>query len=375
MIMYARRLKGISLSRIRKMFEVEGEDIINLGIGEPDFEIPEDSKKAIIDALEEGFTHYTPNKGIPELREAIAKKLKSDNNIKRDPDDIIVTVGASEALYMCAQALIDKKDEVLIPDPGFLSYNACVKLAEGKPIPIPLEGKNFRTNPETIESLIGKNTKAIILNSPSNPTGAVTEKDDIKAIAELAEEKNLIIISDEVYEKIIYEKKHYSPGQFTENAIIINGFSKTYAMTGLRIGYITAPREVIEELLKIHQYNTACAPSISQAAALSALKGPQRVVDHMVAEFRRRRNLMHKRLNNMGIECNKPGGAFYMFPYVGDEAKFTEKALEEGVVVVPGSAFGYNGKDHVRFSYATSYDKIKEAMDRIENITDVIPIG
>jgi len=373
--MYARRLKGISLSRIRKMFEVKGEDMINLGIGEPDFNIPEGSKMAIIDALEDGFTHYTPNKGIPELREAIAKKLKADHNIKKDPDNIIVTVGASEALYMCTQALIDKKDEVLIPDPGFLSYDACVKLAEGKPIPIPLEGKNFRTNPQTIESLINKNTKAIILNSPSNPTGAVMEKDDIKAIAELAEEKNLIIISDEVYEKIIYEKKHYSPGQFTENAIIINGFSKTYAMTGLRIGYLTGPEEVIEELLKIHQYNTACAPSISQAAALAALKGPQDVVDRMVAEFRRRRNLMYRRLKGMGIECHKPDGAFYMFPHVGDETKFTKEALKEGVVVVPGSAFGSNGKDHVRFSYATSYNKIKEAMDRIENITDVIPIG
>ncbi|MEM4525319.1 MAG: pyridoxal phosphate-dependent aminotransferase [Methanothermobacter sp.] len=368
MLMYARRLKGISLSRIRKMFDVKGEDIINLGIGEPDFNIPEGSKNAIIDALEEGFTHYTPNKGILELREAIAEKLRVENNIRRDPEEIIVTVGASEALYMCAQALIDKGDEVIIPDPGFLSYDACVKLAEGKPIPVPLEGKNFRMNPEKVESLIGENTKAIILNSPSNPTGAVMEKDDIKAIAELAEEKNIIIISDEVYEKIIYEKKHYSPGQFTENAIIVNGFSKTYAMTGLRIGYLTAPTEIIEELLKIHQYNTACAPSISQAAALAALRGPQRVVDRMVAEFRRRRDLMFNRLNNMGIECNKPGGAFYIFPHVDDEIEFTNKALKVGVVVVPGSAFGPNGKNHVRLSYATSYEKIKEAMDRIENI-------
>ncbi|KUK01076.1 MAG: putative aspartate aminotransferase [Methanobacteriaceae archaeon 41_258] len=366
--MYAKRLRGIELSRIRKMFDIQGKDIINLGIGEPDFNIPENAKDAIVDALEEGFTHYTPNNGIEELREAIAKKLKVENKIKRSPDEIIVTVGASEALYMCTQALIDKGEEVLIPDPGFLSYNACVKLAEGKPIPIPLEKKDFRTKPETIESLITKKTKAIILNSPSNPTGAVMEKDDIKAIAELAEEKNLIIISDEVYEKIIYEKKHYSPGQFTENAIIINGFSKTYAMTGLRIGYVTGQHEIIEELLKVHQYNTACAPSISQAAALAALKGSQKVVDSMVAEFKRRRDLMFNRLKKMGMECNKPAGAFYMFPYVKDEKSFTENALKEGVVVVPGSAFGSNGKDHVRFSYATSYDKIKEAMDRIEKI-------
>ena len=190
--MYARRLKGVSLSRIRKMFEVKGEDMINLGIGEPDFNIPEDSKKAIMDALEEGFTHYTPNKGILELREAIAEKLRVENNINRDPEDIIVTVGASEALYMCTQALIDKGDEVLIPDPGFLSYDACVKLAEGKPIPVPLEGKNFRMNPERVESLIGENTKAIILNSPSNPTGAVMEKDDIKAIGRIGRRKKLI---------------------------------------------------------------------------------------------------------------------------------------------------------------------------------------
>lgn len=366
--MYAKRLEGIELSSIRKMFEVQGEDIINLGIGEPDFNIPEHAKEAIEDALRDGFTHYTPNKGILELREAITKKLKVENNIKTDPDDIIVTVGASEALYMCAQALIEKGDKVLIPDPGFLSYDACVKLAEGESIPVPLEKKDFRMNPETIESLLDKDTKAIILNSPSNPTGAVMEKDDIKAIAELAEEKNLIIISDEVYEKIIYDKKHYSPGQFTENTITINGFSKTYAMTGLRIGYLTAQNEIIEELLKVHQYNTACAPSISQAAALAALKGPQKVVDDMVAEFRRRRDLMFEKFKDMGIECNKPNGAFYMFPHIKNEKRFMEKTLKAGVVAVPGSAFGSNGKDHVRFSYAAPYPQIKEAMTRIEKI-------
>lgn len=366
--MYAKRLEGIELSGIRKMFDVQGENIINLGIGEPDFNIPENTMKAIEDALREGFTHYTPNKGILELREAIAKKLKVENNIKTDPDNIIVTVGASEALYMCAQTLIEKGYKVLIPDPGFLSYDACVKLAEGESVPVPLEKEDFRMNPETIESLIDENTKAIILNSPSNPTGAVMGKDDIKAIAEIAEEKNLIIISDEVYEKIIYEKKHYSPGQFTENTITINGFSKTYAMTGLRIGYLTTQSEIIEELLKVHQYNTACAPSISQVAALAALKGPQRVVNDMVAEFRRRRDLMFKRFEDMGIECNRPDGAFYMFPYLRDEIEFTKKALKEGVVAVPGSAFGSNGRDHVRFSYAAPYNDIKEAMNRIEKI-------
>jgi len=368
MSMYAKRLEGIELSSIRKMFEVQGEDIINLGIGEPDFNMPEHAREAVEDALRDGFTHYTPNKGILELREAIAEKLKVENNIKTSPEDIIVTVGASEALYMCAQTLIEKGDKVLIPDPGFLSYDACVKLAEGESIPVPLEKEDFKLNPETIESLLDENTKAIILNSPSNPTGAVMEKDDIKAIAELAEEKNLIIISDEVYEKIIYEKKHYSPGQFTENTITINGFSKTYAMTGLRIGYLTGQSEIIEELLKVHQYNTACAPSISQVAALAALKGPQRVVDDMVAEFRRRRDLMFKRFEDMGIECSKPEGAFYMFPYVKDEKKFMEKALKVGVVAVPGSAFGSNGKNHIRFSYAAPYHKIEEAMDRLEKI-------
>ncbi len=367
-MVFAKRLEHIELSKIRKMFEVKGEDIINLGIGEPDFNIPDHVKDAIKDALDEGFTHYTSNMGIDTLREAIAEKLKKENGIKLEADEVIVTVGASEALHMCTEALVEEGDEVLIPDPGFLSYDACVKLAEGESKPVPLEGESFRMPPETVESLINDKTKAIILNSPSNPTGSVMDKKDIKAIAELAEDNHILIISDEIYEKIIYEKKHYSPGLFSDNVIIINGFSKTYAMTGLRIGYVAARSELIEELLKVHQYNTACAPSISQVAALAALKGPQKPVKEMVEEFRKRRDFIFKRLDELGLECSKPDGAFYIFPHVKDEIGFTEKSIAEGVVVVPGSAFGSNGKNHVRFSYATSLGKIEEAMNRIEKI-------
>lgn len=369
MINPANRVKSIQLSQIRKMFEVCSENAINLGIGEPDFDTPPHIHQAVIQALEEGFTHYTFNKGILELREAIAKKLNNENKIKADPDSIIVTVGASEAIYMCTQAFINKGDEVMIPDPGFLSYDACIKLAEGITVPLPLKIENdFRMTVEDVENNLTNKTKAIILNSPSNPTGSVMKKSEIKAISKLAEDEDIIIISDEIYEKIIYGASHHSPGEFTDNTIVINGFSKTYAMTGFRVGYLYAREDIIEELLKIHQYNTACASSISQKAALAAIEGPQDCVKEMVDEFRRRRDLMVRRLNDMGWETKIPDGAFYTFPRVKDSQRFVSEALKNDVVTVPGEAFGQNGAEHVRMSYATSYDEIKTAMDRLENI-------
>ncbi|ADP76830.1 aminotransferase class I and II [Methanothermus fervidus DSM 2088] len=367
--MFAKRIEKVKLSEVRKMFDLaeKKQDIINLGIGEPDFGIPPHVKDAIKDALDEDFTHYTPNLGIYELREAIARKLKKENKINTDAESIMVTAGASEALYILINIFVDNGDEVLVPDPGFLSYDACVKLAGGKTVSIPLKSEeNFRVNPDVVENLITDNTKLIILNSPSNPTGNVMDKDDVKAIAEIAEDNEIFIISDEVYEKIIYEKKHYSPRKYTENAFIVNSFSKTYAMTGLRVGYFVASPEIINKALKIHQYNVACAPSISQIAALSALKGPQKYVVEMVDKFRKRRDFIVERLNEIGINCKKPEGAFYVFPYVGDELNFTKNALDAGVAVVPGRTFGKYGAGHVRISYATSLKNIEEAMNRIE---------
>ena len=369
MVNPAQRLNNIELSQIRKMFDVGKEDDINLGIGEPDSDIPKEATEAIKNALDEGNTHYTPNKGIIELREKISQKLKTENNYKTDPESVIITNGASEALYMCAQAFFEKNDEVLIPNPGFLSYQACVELAEAKPIPINSRFENgFKIKSEDIEEQITAQTKAIILNSPSNPTGAVIDKEDIKAIAEIAEDNNILVISDEIYEKIIYDSKHYSPGEFNDNTIIINGFSKTYAMTGLRIGYLATNENLAEELLKVHQYTTACASSISQIAALTAMQKSSEYVVNMVKEFKSKRDLITGRLDDMGLEYPMPQGAFYVFPRVDNSEDFVKKALDAGVITVNGKAFGTNGVEHVRMSYSTSYENIEKAMDRIETI-------
>ena len=364
----SKRVRSINLSEIRKMFEMAGENSINLGLGEPDFKTPEHIIEAASLAMQEGFTHYTQNMGIPELREAISQKLKIDNGIHTKPESVLVTVGASEAIYMSMQALIDPGDEVLIPDPGFLSYSACVNLAEGTPIGVQLKVENdLRMTSEDVQERITDKTKAIILNSPSNPTGSVMKKEDVKAIAEIADDHGIYLISDEVYEKIIYDKKHHSPAKFCENAVTINGFSKSYAMTGFRIGYVTANPEITEELLKIHQYTTACASSMVQKAALTALEGPQNCVDDMVSEFKRRRDLIVKRLNGMGVACPKPHGAFYVFPQVDNPQEFVGESLKKGVIMVQGKAFGRYGENHVRMSYSTSLNQLKDAMDRLES--------
>ena len=366
MINPANRTKSIELSLIRKMFEVTNPDAINLGIGEPDFDVPENIKQAMKDSIDENDTHYTPNKGYIELREEIVKKFKNDNGIDTNPDNIIVTAGASEALFLCAQAFIEKGDEVLLPDPGFLSYEACIKIADGTIVPVNCTMENeFKLKAEDVEEKITDKTKAIVLNSPSNPTGAVMEKEDVKAIADLSMDKNFMIISDEIYEKIIYDKKHYSPAKYSDNVITINGFSKTYAMTGLRIGYLTANENYVEELLKVHQYNIACASTTSQKGAYEALSGPQDEVYKMVDEFQRRRDLIVRRLNEMGYETVNAEGAFYVFPKIEDE-DFVMKAAKAGVITVPGIAFGLNGKGHVRMSYANSYENIEKAMDILE---------
>ncbi len=366
MINPASRINSIELSLIRKMFEVTNPDAINLGIGEPDFNVPQNIKDAMKKSIDENDTHYTPNKGIIELREEICKKFKKDNGIITNPDNIIVTVGASEGLFMCAQAFIENGDEVLLPNPSFLSYEACIKMAGGTIVPVDCTMENeFKLKAEDVEEKITGNTKAIMLNSPSNPTGAVMEKEDIKAIADLSMDKDFLIISDEIYEKIIYNKKHYSPAKYSDNVITLNGFSKTYAMTGLRIGYLTANEDYTEDLLKIHQYNIACASTTAQKGAYEALSGPQDEVDKMVSEFQRRRDLIVSRLNEMGYETVNAEGAFYVFPKIEDK-NFVMKAAKAGVITVPGIAFGSNGKGHVRMSYANSYENIKKAMDILE---------
>jgi len=369
MVKTAERLKSIELYQIRKMFEVCDENAINLGIGEPDFDIPENVKIAINKALDDGFTHYTHNKGFLELREEISKKLKNDNKLSFDPESIMVTVGASEALYICAQGLFEKGDEVLIPDPGFLSYKACVDLSQATPISVEAKIENdYKIKFEDVEEKITSKTKAFIMNSPSNPTGAVMDKEDIKAIADLATDNDFVIISDEIYEKIIYDNKHYSPGEFSDNVIVINGFSKTYAMTGLRIAYLAGQNEIVEELLKVHQYNTACASSISQVAGYEALRGPQGYVKTIVKEFKNRKNLIANGLEELGLKCTPLDGAFYAFPQVENAREYVQKAVKVGVITVPGSGFGQSCESNVRLSYANSYENIEEAINRLGKI-------
>lgn len=369
MLSPAMRTKKVELSQIRKMFEVTNPNAINLGIGEPDFDIPENIKRAMNNAIENNYSHYTPNKGYEELREEIVKKLKNDNNIDTNIDNIIVTTGGSEAIYMCAQAFFDKGDEILLPDPSFLSYPACIYLCESKTVAVDCKMENdLKLKVEDVQEKITDKTKAIILNSPCNPTGAVMDKEDIKGIAELAEDYDFLVISDEIYEKIIYGKKHYSPGAFSDNVITLNGFSKAYAMTGIRIGYINASERFNEELLKIHQYCTACANSIGQMGALEALRGPQDSVKNMVKEFEKRRNLIVKRLKEMGYTCSKPEGAFYAYPEVENPIEFVSKAAEAGVITVPGLPFGESGEKHIRMSYANSYENIAKAMDILEEV-------
>ena len=366
MIYPASRTKLIELSQIRKMFEATKPGAINLGIGEPDFDVPQNIKDAMKRSIDENETHYTPNKGYVELREEIVKKFKKDNGITTDPENVIVTVGASEALYASTQAFIEPGDEVILPNPSFLLYEAVLNLAGGKIIPVDCNMENeFKLKAEDVYEKITPKTKAIILNTPSNPTGAVMEKEDIKAIADLSMDKDFLIISDEIYEKIIYDKKHYSPAKYSDNVITINGFSKTYAMTGLRVGYLTANENHTEEIFKIHQNSIACANSTAQKGAYEALTGPQDEVNKMVDEFKRRRNLIVSRLNEMGYETVKAEGAFYVFPKIEDK-NFVSKAADAGVITVNGAAFGTNGENHIRMSYANSYENIEKAMNILE---------
>ncbi len=364
--MFSDRVKSIEISGIRKMFEGAGPNAINLGIGQPDFDTPEHIKKAAIDAINKGFTGYTANLGIMELREALCRKFERENHFIVAPDEVIVTSGASEGLHLALQALVDKGDEVLIPDPGFVSYAPLTRMAQGKAVGIPL-GEDLTMKPDAVNEYITHDTKALIINSPSNPTGTIQKKHEIKALTEIAEDNDITIISDEVYEHLIYKGEHISPAQFSDNVITINAVSKTYAMTGWRIGYAAARKEYIEEMLKVHQYIQACACSISQKAAQAAIEGPQDCVSEMRASFKERRDVLLEGLALMDIKCIKPDGAFYAFPEVDDE-NAPQKLIENGVIVTPGTAFGVNGRGHIRISYATSLDNIRKALGIIEKV-------
>ncbi|WP_322808102.1 pyridoxal phosphate-dependent aminotransferase [Thermanaerothrix sp.] len=375
----SQRVASLKPSGIRRFFDIAAtmKDVISLGIGEPDFDTPPSVIEAGIQALRNGQTHYTSNAGILELRQALAAHLERLYGVSYDPQtEIIITVGGSEALYLAATALLDPGDEVIIPTPCFVSYQAQVYLAGGVPIEIPCRMEdNFDVNPQAIEAAITPRTKAILIGFPNNPTGAVATRERLLEIARLAEKHDLIVISDEIYDRLVYGGHQHVcfpslPGM-KGRSLLLGGFSKDYAMTGWRIGYACGPQHLMQGLLRVHQYTVMSAPTMSQIAALTALYDRDEAVQMMVEEYDRRRRLIVSELNRMGLPTFEPKGAFYAFPKVSvtglDDETFAQRLLhEEHVAVVPGSAFGAGGEGFVRCSYATAYEKIEEALRRIE---------
>ena len=364
-------------SGIRKFFDLLSsmEDIISLGIGEPDFVTPWHIREAGTYSLEKGYTMYTSNSGMPELRQELASYLELHYGISYHPEhEILVTTGSSEGLDLALRAIINPGDEVIIPDPCYVAYPADTILAGGVPILVPTnEENNFVVRATDIEARITEQTKAILVGYPANPTGAVMSKKEARAIAELAKKHDLLVISDEVYARLVYEVEHICfpslPGM-KERTILISGFSKSHAMTGWRIGYVAAECRFIQALTKIHQYTMLSAPTIAQMAAIEALRNGEAEVQKMVQEYNRRRRFMVKRLNEIGLPCFEPKGAFYAFPSIEatgmSSEEFAEKLLlEEKVAVVPGTAFGACGEGFVRCCYATSLSNIEEALLRM----------
>ncbi|VVB53566.1 Aromatic-amino-acid aminotransferase 2 [uncultured archaeon] len=377
--MVAKRVSEIPFSGIRKFFELveQSKGIVSLGVGEPDFNTPRPISDAGIRAIEAGYTSYTSNWGLLDLRAKIAEKLKVENGLHYSPEnEVLITAGTSEALDLAFRALINPGDEVLVPEPSYVSYKPCVWFAYGTPVAVPMREENdFRVQEDDLRKKITKKTKAIIVASPNNPTGSVLTKKDLKAIAAVAQEHDLWVISDELYEYLIYDgEKHVSIGSFPgmrERTITINGFSKGHAFTGWRIGYAAGPAEVTELMMKIHQYTMLCAPTIAQHAALAAFNC-KKEVKAMQEEYDRRRRLLVAGLNELpGVTCRMPKGAFYTFPNITgtgmDSETFAQRLVKEAqVAVVPGHTFGQTGEGHVRCSYSVSRDIITEALSRMQ---------
>ncbi len=358
-----------------KALQEDGKDIVGLGAGEPDFDTPQHIKDALVEALEGGFIYYTPSAGILELREAIAQKLKRDSGIDYGADETIVTPGAKQAIYEAVQVITNPGDEILIPDPWWVSYVPMVQLAEGTPVFVEtFEEDGFRLKPDAVEEKITDRTKAIILNTPNNPTGAVISKGKLKGLAEVCIDKDILVISDEIYEPMTYGCEHVSIGSFDgmkERTITVNGFSKAYSMTGWRLGYAAGPLEIIKAMTRIQAHSVSNTTSFVQKAGVVALNGPQDCVKEMVEEFKKRRDVIVEMLNAIdGVSCIEPKGAFYAFAnftsYESDSFKLADHLLENGVAVIPGGAFGEQGEGFLRLSYATGMENIKEGVNRIE---------
>ncbi|MBS1991720.1 MAG: aminotransferase class I/II-fold pyridoxal phosphate-dependent enzyme [Cyanobacteria bacterium SZAS LIN-3] len=376
----------LPVSGIRRFFDVAAQmhDVISLGVGEPDFFTPWSIREAAIYSLERGQTTYTSNHGLLELRREIVKHIKKHYGVSYKADDeVLVTVGVSEGLDLAMRTLLDPGDEVLVPEPCYVSYKPCITLAGGRPIGVETTAaENFRITPAALEKHLTPRTKAILLGYPSNPTGATMPGPQMQEIVDFAVKHGLYLISDEIYDRLTYDGVHTCVSSLKgarERTILLNGFSKAYAMTGWRIGYVCAPREIVSIMTRIHSYTMLCAPTLGQKAALEALKtGEPEVVD-MVAQYGQRRRLIVDGLNKIGLKCHMPEGAFYAFPSIASTGltseEFAEKLLyQERVAVVPGTAFGAGGQGHIRCSYATAIDKIEAALLRMKTFVESLAV-
>ena len=372
------KVKALKPSGIRKFFDIVKEipGAISLGVGEPDFETPYHIREAGIQALQAGKTFYTSNSGLMELRKAVSDFTKRRTGLTYDPaSEIMLTVGGSEAIDVALRTIINPGDEVIYIQPSYVSYLPCILLADGVPVPIELKAENrFRLTREELEAAITPKTMALILSFPNNPTGAIMEKEDLEAIVDVIKEHHILVISDEIYSELTYGKEHVSiaslPGM-KEYSIVINGFSKGFAMTGWRLGYALGNKEILKQMIKIHQYAIMCAPTVSQYAAIEAMYNGDQDVVYMRESYNQRRRFLYHELQRLGLPCFLPEGAFYMFPDIREFGMTSEDfALdllkEEKVAVVPGSAFGDCGEGFIRISYAYSIEELKEALLRIE---------
>ena len=369
-------------SGIRKFFDIVSEmkDAISLGVGEPDFDTPWHIREEGIYSLEKGKTFYTSNAGLKELRQAISDNVKKKRNLEYSPDDeILVTVGGSEAIDIGLRAIINEGDEVIIPQPSYVSYEPCALLADAKPVIINLKGENnFRLQADELINVISDKTKVLILPYPNNPTGAIMEYEDLEKIAKIIIDNDIYVMSDEIYSELTYKEKHVSIASLDnmkERTILIDGFSKAYAMTGWRLGYACAPKEIIKQMTKIHQFAIMCAPTSSQYAAISALKNGDKDIEMMRTSYNQRRRFLLNAFREMNLKCFEPYGAFYVFPSIKEfnmtSEEFATRFLEEEhVAAIPGNAFGDSGEGYLRISYAYSIENLKEAISRLKRFVE-----
>lgn len=383
---FSKRIQLIRSSGIRKLFDLARtmSGVISLGIGEPDFDTPQHIREAAKRALDAGYTRYTPNAGFLDLREALSAKVVQVNGLDYTPQEVLVSGGGcTGALLLALLTLVDPGDEVIISDPCFVVYEAVARIVGATPVFVAVrEEEDFRLIPENVEKSLTTKTKLIILNSPSNPTGGIQYRGDIEGIAEVARKHNLYIVSDEVYETMLYEGMHHHSiaaiKGMRNRTVTVNSFSKTYAMTGWRIGYAVGTKEIIDQMIKLQQYTMVHAPAVSQRAALAALNGPQDFIEQMVTIFDERRRFLIPRLNEIeGFRCPTPKGAFYAFPNVEGLGKLSKDMAQillqsGGVAVVPGSVFGEGGEGYLRLSYAQPLDKLEDACNRIEKVVKTL---